>query len=192
MPPSTDTLCEDNPLERHATMSTVPSTSCMSVEPRKQPELSRLLPRHYKILELALEGFDTKEIALAMEMSPVGIGLIINSPLFQDELSRRRKTRENQHDDVLVSTAIDAQNTLQKAANLAAQTQVGLLSSEDPRVQLQAASAVLDRVLEKKSSGSQGVLVLGVDALKLLEEALSESRTGRAKHVEAKMLMEEA
>jgi len=127
-----------------------------------------------------------------MEMSPVGIGLIINSPLFQDELSRRRKTRENQHDDVLVSTAIDAQNTLQKAANLAAQTQVGLLSSEDPRVQLQAASAVLDRVLEKKSSGSQGVLVLGVDALKLLEEALSESRTGRAKHVEAKMLMEEA
>ena len=117
-----------------------------------QNELKRLLPRHYKILSLCLEGFRRTDIAEALGMSPVGVGLIINSPLFQDELARQRVGKNQDSRDIAATQDLDAMNILQKAASAAAQKHVDLLQSTNERTSQLSANSILDRVLSREGS----------------------------------------
>src|SRR3954470_13139830 len=74
--------------------------------------LQRLLPRHYKIIELALDGFSNVSIANMMNMTAVGIGIILRDARVQNELARRRTNVEKKQDDVRVSTSSLARDTL--------------------------------------------------------------------------------
>ncbi len=141
-------------------------------------KINRLLPRHFKIRDLALQGLSRNEIALEMGMSPVGIGLIINSPKFQDELARRRDQIEKKSDEGLATSLSQAKNVLADAAEDAAQVHVDLLVSSDERVKQNSANQILDRVgIAKAERGGSGDINVQINAeqVNILEVALQES-----------------
>jgi len=141
--------------------------------------INRLLPRHFKILDLALQGLSRTQIAERMEMSPVGVGLILNSPKFQDELARRRTEIDKKSDEGLATNLANAKEILSNAAEDAAQVHVDLLNSEDDRVKQFSANQVLDRVglarAEKGGGGDFNVAVINAESLQVLQVALKEA-----------------
>jgi len=139
--------------------------------------IKRLLPRHFKILELCLEGFDNKTIAQALGISTVTVSSIINAPLFQHELSRRRRDHERQSDELRLKTLQQAKAQLENAATQAVEKHISLMEhSEDERVQLASAKSILDRVFHpSESRDSQKGIVLNADSVKILQVAIKES-----------------
>lgn len=137
-------------------------------------EIERLLPRHYKILELASEGHGRKEIAQVMGMTPEAIGQILNAPLVQNRLAELRVDREKTRKENLAQGVHKAQQILEEASSQAAQTHVDLLTHDDARVRQNSANAILDRVLENKSNAST-VVVIEAEKLQVLQIALQQS-----------------
>ncbi len=142
--------------------------------------LQELKQRHYRIVELCLEGITRNDIAHTIGMTPEGVGLIISSPLFQDELARRREIRNKTMDDNHCGDTLRVKEILEENAEAAAQTQVDLLKSEDESIKLRASGSILDRVLGKPQSNdvSSGVvgLTISADQVQILQIALSESQ----------------
>ena len=66
-------------------------------------QLKKLLPRHYRILELCLDGKNYKDIAKEIGLTQRAISNITNSPIFQNELARRRKERDIKLDKDYIS-----------------------------------------------------------------------------------------
>jgi hypothetical protein len=145
----------------------------------KSFELKRLVPRHFRIMDMHLQGLDHASIAAQLGISRMSVSLVVNSPLFQDALSKRRAVITRETDAQTVDTTLRANRVLEAASHEAAMTQVDLLSSEDERVRLQASNAILDRVLESKSNPGTRVTVISGEMLEGLRLALSESREAR-------------
>jgi hypothetical protein len=145
-----------------------------------QHEISRLLPRHFRIVELALEGMHTNEIAAAMGMHPQSISLILNSTLVQEEMSRRRSAREIATDDAALDGTLAVRKHLEDSAMDAARTQSMLLESESDSIKLGASNSILDRVLGKSNgeSGGTKVMILVQGDIDRLNLALVESGSG--------------
>jgi hypothetical protein len=141
-------------------------------------EIERLLPRHYKIIELASEGHSRKDIAQVLQMTPEAIGQILNSPLVQNQLAEIRAKREKIRDENLARGVHKAQQILEDASAQAAQTHVELLGHEDARIRQVSANAILDRVLENKSNQNT-VVVIEAEKLQVLQIALQESDSFR-------------
>lgn len=138
-------------------------------------ELRKLLPRHFEIVRLCLQGLRIKDIAMALKppMSADGVGIIINSPLFQDELVRRRRVQDAQDRDLRTDVTISAIKVLEDAASSAAQTHVDLLESKSERTQQISANAILDRVLQKGGDDSAGVKI-DADVINILHITINE------------------
>ena len=117
-------------------------------------QLQRLLPRHQRVIDLCLEGLSGVEMAKRMGMTPVGISFIVNSPIFQTELSRRRDNMSKSHDHAVGVEVIKAKRVLEGAAVEAAEKHVGLLGCDDDAIAQRSASEILNRVgltkVEKK------------------------------------------
>lgn len=112
-------------------------------------ELQKLQEKHKKIIELALEGLSKVQIATELGLTPPGVKLIMDSPVFQGELARRRAERDMRLDEnatvVATARAFSASDVLHDAAVRAAKTQVALLDAESPAVVQRAAMDILDR-----------------------------------------------
>ena len=149
-------------------------------------EIERLLPRHYKILELALAGNGPKEIAQALEMSREAIGLIMRAPIFQEAFAKSRSKVESAQVETQAVDAQRARTVLENASVRAAEVQASLLESKKETVQLAASEAVLDRVLGKSAPTVQGSLVINTETVQLLQVAIAESFGGtRLKQLES-------
>lgn len=142
-----------------------------------QHEIQRLLPRHYKILTMCLSGLKSRDIALAMDMSEAGISLIVNSPLFQDELAKRRDKQIKRDEEVESHGALDI---LERAAISAAQKHVDLLGSESDRIAQISANAILDRVIQRKGDDGQ-VIQLDKGIINLLQVTINELKEVKSK-----------
>ena len=142
-----------------------------------------MLPRHQKIMELALAGHGVKEIAQAVGMTAQGIGLIMRAPIFQQAIAQRRDRREKRVDEDLSEALTKAKDVIEDAAVGAAETQVSLLEAEDDTVRLASSKAILDRAfgdVDKKSGGSGAqTIVLAPGSVQLLHIALQESDDAR-------------
>ena len=138
-------------------------------------ELQRLLPRHYKILSLCVEGLTRKDIALTLGMSPEGVGLIINSPLFQDELAKQRVVSMQDARNLSVEKDQSALNIMQGAAVEAANVHVGLLESDNDRTAQMSANAILDRVLASDKQ-NVGAMKLDSTVVNLIQITINELR----------------
>jgi predicted transcriptional regulator len=119
-------------------------------------ELKRLLPRHFRIMELVLLGKKQTEIAEELGLSNYGVSVIINSPVFQEELGRRREEQNAHADEVEVVRRLNAREVLDRVAVEVAQRQVALLESPDERVAQKAAMDILDRTGYPKVSRAEG------------------------------------
>ena len=139
-------------------------------------EIQRLQARHYKMMDLHLAGMDTKAIAEVMGKSAVGVGQVINSPIFQAEVSRRRASGERAHDEGLAHVAVRAKQVIEDNAENAAQKVVDLMDDEDSSIQFKSATHILDRVFGRgdKEDKRPTILIEG-DALLNLQVAIRES-----------------
>ena len=108
-------------------------------------QLKRLLPRHYRVLELVLLGKRRKEIAAAVGMTPRNVTNVTGSRVFQEALQERRREQNLLCDGAIAEEAARLQRLIVQAGLQAAATEVELLKSPDPRVRLRAASEILDR-----------------------------------------------
>ena len=144
--------------------------------PDREPyELKRLLPRHHEIVKRCLLGYTNIAIADELGMSNRSISLITNSPLFQQELSRRRKLVESEETKIVSGGLKQARQILDDNSALAAQTQVDLLCSDEERVKSSAAKDILDRTIGSKVDGAQAVgVVIDAAALELVKETFNQ------------------
>jgi len=147
-----------------------------------QTNIQRLLPRHFKIIELALAGHNNKTIAEVVGMSPSGVATVLNSPLVQSELARERE--RNRESEVMhldrEATLGKARSILEQATEKAAKVHEILLESPDPTIQLRAADKILDRVFGKdKDERRSAVINISAEQVQLLTLALKESNNER-------------
>ncbi len=116
-------------------------------------QLQKLLPRHYQIIDLFLDGNLTiKQIAEKVSMTVPGISNIRNSPTFQHELTLRKTQRDKTYDELAsrekaddLSIRMRTDDLIRQSTEDAANTIIKLLDSEDESVQLRSASDLLDR-----------------------------------------------
>jgi hypothetical protein len=109
-------------------------------------------------------------------MTPVAISYILRSPLVQQELARRRTGLEVAQKDSVVEESVRAKETLERAAVRAAETQVGLLNVNDPRVKLSASNSILDRVFGGKEVKGTSINI-SAESVQLLSLAIREAKS---------------
>ena len=152
--------------------------------------IKRLRQRHRKMVELYLGGDHTvKDIADIMGVTPQTVSNVTNSPLFQDEVSRRRERIEKKSDDDIVNSVSDARAHLTQKSTEAAQTLGRLLTSENEALQVRAADSILDRVglgRPREAATPAGNITIQTESLQVLQLALKESRDFRKIDVNVK------
>ena len=119
-------------------------------------QLKRLQARHYKIMDLLLLGKRQCDIAEEMGLSKYGVSIIARSPVFQDQLARRRVEHNARLDDREAARRLSAREFLDNAARDAAKKQISLLLSSNERVAQVSAMDILDRTGHPKVSRSEG------------------------------------
>lgn len=145
-------------------------------------QIQRMLPRHFKMMELTLAGMTQVAIAEMLGCTRQSVGIVQRSPIFRKELQTRQKDMNTEAvKDVVVKFAEQAQKTLENNADRAAMTQVDLLDAEDDSVRLRASSSILDRALGKpegqqSSSGPSIKVEIHANVAQLLMTALTESK----------------
>ena len=144
-------------------------------------DLQRLLPRHFKIIDLCLAGLSRKQIADEVGLTTQAVSNITNSPLFQDEIARRRKKLEKEVDQEVVDGLKEARDLIIQNAKKAAQVHVDLLEEEDPRIRQASASAILQKAFGGSvgdDSKKEGGVVIKPEQAQVLVLAIQETKGG--------------
>lgn len=141
--------------------------------------LQRLLPRHFKIIELALDGFSNVSIANMMNMTPVGIGIILRDARVQVELTRRRSNVQRKQDDARVSTSSLARDTINELTLDAVETldevrRKAMDEGDHTNARL-ACKHILDKAWgEGDSRDTKPTVLVNIEQLNVLNQALKE------------------
>lgn len=143
-------------------------------------EIQRLLPRHFRMLELRLAGMKNRQIAEILDCSEQCVYVVSRSPLFIAEFNRLSKEQNAkaiaEERDAFVGKA---KALLNEAAEQAAQTQISLLESEDDSVKLRASGSILDRALgrsdDRSAAGTTVNVQINTQDAQLLSLALKEA-----------------
>jgi len=142
-------------------------------------ELKRLKERHKVIVDRVIEGKNNKEIALELGRNEQAIGQVIASSLMQAEIARRREEMETAHDQGVGTIALRAREKIEGAAEMAADTMIGLMTVEDPSIRHRSAADILDRVYGKagdRGGDKRPTVVIAGDMLINLQTALREAQ----------------
>lgn len=128
------------------------------------------MPRHYKIVDLFLEGtYSHSQIAEMVGVSPVTIKNVLAMPSAQDIIAKRRdrieETKDTMNSIAETSCAENARKILDEASSLAAAMLVENLLSADEKIRNKASNDVLDRigiarVLKNDNTSKSMILVL--------------------------------
>lgn len=147
-------------------------------------EIQRLLPRHFRILELVIEGWSLPQISSEVGMTTKALDVITKSPLFRSEVARRRTYVQKREDEIRSSILGDARDRLVQSAEQAALVQIGLLESKNESIKQRAATDILDRVFPdgrmpgvgQETGGKSGVqVVINAESINVLTSAINES-----------------
>lgn len=127
-------------------------------------EIQRLLPRHFKILELTAAGYSRREIAAIAECTEANVTNVQKSPIAQAEIARMRSegkfTEQLTEDrDAFLGKA---RSILEQAAEKAASKLDKLIDSDDESVAIRASDSILDRALGKKVSDKAGGMSVNI------------------------------
>ena len=142
-------------------------------------EPTRLMPRHHLIIDLALTGMTNVEIARAAGVTAVTVAAVVNCPLGQSEIARRRSAIESQANQGLANQTVLAKKVLDDSALAAASTMRTLLDSPDESIKFRSAKDILDRAAGMGQSGST-VVVVNADRLQNLVIAMQEAKSAKA------------
>jgi transcriptional regulator len=145
---------------------------------KRQGEIKRMLPRHFRILELALQGFSNTEIAEELNMAASTVCKIQRSPLFQKEITDARRDRKEPEffKAEREATVGKARSILEVAAADAAKAHIEVMqNTDDMSLKLRAADKILDRAMGSASEGQGSTVILSADQVQLLTIAMQES-----------------
>jgi hypothetical protein len=151
--------------------------------------IQRLLPRHHGLLSLVLTGnFSRGQMATMLGYTPENVSLVIDSPIFQMELARRRKDQERTENIAIRDGITMAKDRLNQTALAAVEKMEQTLLSADEKLSLDAADKILKYAFPRNAetrgaSLVQQVVVLSDDKLRRLSEALSESGLTSGNHI---------
>jgi len=144
--------------------------------------MQQLLPRHYKIIDLFLDGsWNNMEIAEKVGVTPVTVKNVLAMPATQDIIAKRRKTKTEIKDTVSARIELDhveaARKKLNDAATQAAETLIESLFSEDDKLRNKGANDILDRigiarVAKNENTNKSAVLVLDADTAERIMSTL--------------------
>lgn len=140
----------------------------------RKNDLRRLLPRHYKIMELRNQGYTVKDIAQALCLSQGGVSNIINSPLFKDESARRNQIQDKQLSEARNEQEISSRDYLRKHELAAAKKLTSLMNSQNEKIAQSSAIEILNRV-DGSAQEDGAKIYVEADALKTLLTALNET-----------------
>lgn len=147
----------------------------------QQIQIQRILPRHYRIIELAAANHDAKVIAEALEMPIRSVKMLLKDPLVQSEIARKKSM-----DDTVEVMGMDrnaamgkARSILEQASIAAADKHVELMSDPDSSIQLRSAQSILKNVFGDNKTGTQQVFNITAENVSLLNLALKESENVR-------------
>ena len=161
---------------------------CMTMTEFERHKVQRMLPRHFQILDMVMAGHNNEVIATTVDLHRDTIGYITRSPLFQAELTRRRKEDNTEEILGMDRDAIvgKARSILEQSVEAAAEKHVELLETEDPSLQMRAASQILDRVFGKAEEKSvRPVVSLTAENVQLLVLAMKESPNAQVNELPA-------
>ncbi len=141
--------------------------------------IQRLLPRHHGILRLVLAGtFSRGQIAEMIGYTPENVSLVIDSPLFQMELARRRKDLERTETVAIRDGLTQARDLLNQTSLAAVEKLEEALTGPDMKLGVDAADKILKHAFPKSQDlrGAQvtQVVALSDEKLSRLREVLSE------------------
>lgn len=140
--------------------------------------VQRLLPRHHRIIDLHLQGLSAKDIAQETGLKKRQVLNIINSPVFQSQLSLRRSKIEDQVEETILKAQDDVLETLKKNTLSAVNRLVEISGSDNEAVARQAANDILDRGGYPKTSRQENdvsqTLILEDKQAQVIAEALKE------------------
>lgn len=140
--------------------------------------IEKMLPRHFAIMDLTLAGMSGVDIAETLGVTRQTIYNVQNSPIFQDELERRRGKVEKETNSALANTPARAKAVLDENATRAAERLANLVDSMDDSVALRASSTILDKVLGKDEDRIRPITI-NVEQMAILQSALEESQAMR-------------
>jgi len=140
-------------------------------------EIQRLQQQHLKIVDLALAGLTRSQIAGEMKRTPESVGMILKSPLVQNELSRRRALLEPKIDKDISNSVSRAKELIEETSESAAKEMKSLLREESPRIRYSAARDILDRAMGRAQDKNEKppTLVIDAETINLLQIAGKES-----------------
>ena len=141
----------------------------------KPTNIQRMLPRHFRMLDLTLAGLGRKDIAETLGVSVQTVSNVQSSPLFQDELERRKLVVDKNVDEGLANTPIRAKAILDERSVAAAERLGTLIESNDEAVAHRASCSVLNHVLGGEQSKIRPV-VINAEQFQLLQLSLEESK----------------
>jgi len=134
-----------------------------------------MLPRHFKMMDLQLAGYDRKNIAEILGITTQTVSNVSQSPLYIDEIARRRGSITRASDEQLASTPARAKAVLD-CKSVAAAEKLGLLiDSFDESIAHRASVAILDKVLGGDHNSIRPITI-NAEQLQLLQVSLKESQ----------------
>jgi len=139
--------------------------------------MEQLTPRAVQIMDLAIQGLKSGEIAKRLDLTHPYICTVMAAPNFQHQLSVRRGRLEDKIDEKIINTTVEAGNEIKKHAVAAARKMVDLLDNDSPAIQHRAAGDILDRagVCKKSDQGikmQQQIVIIDDKTAKVIEETL--------------------
>lgn len=141
----------------------------------------QLTPRAAQIMDFAIQGLTSGQIAKRIDLSHPYICTIMSAPNFQHQLAIRREKLEERIDDKVANATVEAGTVLKEKAVKAAERLVELVDSENDPLALRASESVLDRVgVSKKTDGgiklNQQIVIVDDKVARRIQETLEMER----------------
>jgi len=114
--------------------------------------IEKLTPRHYRILDFAVAGLTSGEIAKNLSMTKAMVSIVMQSPSFQHQFALRRSKLEEKQDEHNANSIDEVKKVLQESAIDAARKMIGHMDSPNENVSLKSATEILDRTGYPKES----------------------------------------
>ena len=138
----------------------------------------RLLPRHYQIMDLRMQGQNYREISDNLRISYRQVANVCNTPQFQNALALRRSSVEDQVEEDILKTQSDVLTEIKNSTMQAVRRLIQLVDDDNVAVARQAANDILDRggypKVSRQESQNESTLVVDSEQAALLKRALEE------------------
>ena len=106
----------------------------------------KLAPRHRALMRRLVGGAKLQDVCEDLGFTVVRASVIVNTPLFQEEMERMEKGIDREFVDAEANKASDAtRKVLYEASEKAARTLDGALNDESVQARVSAAKDILDR-----------------------------------------------